>query len=309
MPVTYPGSGVTITVEALLRQPRLISRALTDLTAQRFVADQIFARGTPDQVAGGAALYQKSESIMPDRAAEEVMPRSGFLRTGWTEAVFAAMVRKYGLEVPISDEAKRRNQMDVVQRAQRKLANAVVKQIDTLAMSLITTDSAVLTAAASGDWTTAATDIIADLANARKQIYDQNEGYEPDTLVVNPAQELDLITDKDIRDALPREGGGTKPSVTTGKAAPILGFSQILVTPQLAAGTVLVMEAKVSGTIADEQPGTDENYVSYPAGPSFAPIFVKAYREEGTDETIVRAARFPAMWIAEPKSIFKITGA
>jgi hypothetical protein len=308
MPVTYPGSGVTITVEALLKQPRLIARALTDLVAKRFVADKIFAHGTPEQVAGGAALYQKSESIYPTQPAEEVGVRSGYPRTGWTEAVFAAMVHKYGLEVPISDEAQRRNQMDVVARAQRKLANALTKFVDTTAMTLILGDAAVLTGSASGDWTTAATDIVKDIATAKKAIYDQDEGYEPDTLVVNPSQELDLITDKDIRDALPRENAGQIATVT-GKAVPLLGLSQILVTPQLTAGTALVLNAGVAGTIADEAPLSGEGYVSYAPGPGFATVYTKVYREDETDESIVRAARFPAMWIAEPKAIYKITGA
>src|SRR5213075_777744 len=100
MPVSMPGGGPTITAEALLKMPRLIARQLTSLIEYRFVADQIFSRGTPDQVQGGAVLYQRSESIYPTQSAGEVGPRSGYPRSGWTEAVFAAMVHKYGLEVP-----------------------------------------------------------------------------------------------------------------------------------------------------------------------------------------------------------------
>lgn len=327
MPVGYPGSGVTITVEALLKQPRLLARRLTDLVYQRFIADRIFAQGTADQVAGGAALYQRSESIFPTGAAEEVGVRSEYPRTAWTEAVLAAIVRKYGLEVPIADEAQRRNAMDVIARAQRKLANAVVKFVDTQAMTLLTTDSAVLTGAASGDWTTAATDIISDIAGARKAIFDQNEGYDPDTIIVNPAQELDLITDVDIRNALPREGSAPQPAALTGRAVPILGLTQVLSTPQLSAGTVIILSSGVAGTIADEAPLAGEGYATYrPGGPApgaapfpavsgnpgaavFPTIYVKVYREDSSDESIVRAARFPAMWLSEPKSVYKLTGA
>ena len=56
----YPGSP-TLTVDALLKQPRLLARSLTNLVAKRFVADKLFTKGTPEQVAGGAAQYQKSE--------------------------------------------------------------------------------------------------------------------------------------------------------------------------------------------------------------------------------------------------------
>jgi hypothetical protein len=307
MPTTYPGGGPRVTVEALLRQPRLIARALTDLATKRFVADRIFARGSAEQVQGGAVLYQQSESIYTDRDPEEVGVRSRYPRAGWTEAILAAAVKKYGLEVPISDEAKRRNQLDVVQRAQRKLVNSVVKFVDGLAMSLFLNDANVLTFAGSGDWSTAATDIIFDVARAVNLIGLQDEGYEADTLIVNSAQELDLLVDKDVRDALPREGG-IQNSVITGRAVPMLGLRQIVATNQLAAGTAIVTESQMVGTIADEQPGADENYMAFNPGAGMATVWVKVYREEGADETIVRAARFPAMWLAEPKAAVKITG-
>jgi hypothetical protein len=309
-PVTYPGGGQRITVDAALKQPRIISRRLTDLTAKRFVADKIFSQGSPEQVAGGAAVYQRSEPIYPDRAVEEVGVRAEYPRTGWTEELFAAFVKKYGLEAPVSDEARRRNQIDQLTKAQLKIANAVVKFVDALAMTLILTDADVLTGAASGDWSTAATDIIADIATARKAIFDQDEGYEPDTLVVNPAQEFDLLLDKDIRDALPRESRDT--AIQGGKPVPILGLKQILVTSQLTAGTAIVLSSNIIGTIADERPLSDEKYVVYnpPGAPANYPtIYTKTYREENKDETIIRGARFPAMWLGEPKSARLITGA
>ena len=303
---TYPG-GPEITVDSLLGQPRVLTRNLADLVYQRYVADRIFARGSGDQIQGGVAWYQRAESIFTNRDAEEIGVRSEFPRAGWSEEVLSAFVKKYGLEVPISYESIRRNQIDMVQRAQRKLANALVKAVDTLAMALLTTDPDVLTTAASGDWSTAATDIISDLANAIRQITDQNEGYEPDTLVLNPAQNHDLLLDADIRGALPRETQAS--SVLTGRPVPLLGLDQIIVTPQLAAGTVLVLQSKVAGTIADESPAAGEGYTAYSPGAGQAPVYMKIYEKEGRDERIVRAARFPAMWLSEPKSVFKITGA
>lgn len=303
---TYPGSA-EMTVDALLNHPRVLLRNLSDLTHSRFVADQIFTRGSAEQVAGGAVWYQRSESVFPERGVEEVGVRSEFPLTGWSEVVYSTFVKKYGLEVPISFEARRRNQLDVVSRAQRKLANGMVKFVDTLAMALLMADPDIPTTAASGDWSTAATNIISDLANARKIIEDQNEGFEADTLVVNPAQNLDLLLDTDIREALPRESAQS--SVQMGKPIPILGFDKIIVTPQLTAGTVMLLTSKVIGTIADEVPDASEGYQSYAPGPGFAPIYMKLYLREGIDEWRVRVARFPAMWIAEPKSAYKITGA
>jgi hypothetical protein len=309
MPVAYPGGGPTITVEALLKQPRLIARRLTDLTSKRFAADAVFMKGTPDQVAGGAALFQRSEAIFPLGSVEEVLPRSEYPRTTWTEAVLTAAVHKYGLEFPVSDEQRRRNAMDTVARGQRKLANAIVKFVDTLAMNLILSDTAVQTGAASGDWTTPATDIIADIAKAKTAIANVEEGYSASIMVVNPAQELDLLTDKDIRDALPREGAAPKPSVVSGMSVPLLGLDEVRVSAQLTAGKVIVADAGTVGTIADEAPMPEENYSTYATGGNFAPIYTKVYRNENVDETIVRGARFPAMWIAEPQAAYILTAA
>jgi hypothetical protein len=356
---TYPGSP-TLTVDALLRQPQLLARPLSSLTSRRFVADYIFAHGSPEQVAGGAAWFERSESIYPDRGAEEIGYRSEFPRSGWTEAIFSALVKKYGLEVPFSFESIRRNQIDKVARGQRKLANALTKFVDTAAMTLLTTDAAVLTSAALANWTVGATTIVQDLATMRKVIADQDEGYELDTLVVNGAQEYALLVNSTMNALLPREFMGGLPGqqpfggngpfvgnpIMTGRPVPIMGLRQILVTPQLTAGTVIGLNAKIAGTVADEQPGEGEGYVSYDvnavnqgnalrAGPGtqtitglgsafnpnagdfpnanypamFPPVWVKVYNEDRSDDKIVRAARWPAMYLAEPKSVYKLTGA
>jgi len=303
----YPGSP-TLTVAALMRQPRILARELTSIANKRFVADRIFSRGSPDQVAGGAAIFQRSESIYPNKDAEEVGLRAEWPRASWTEALQTAVVRKYGLEVPVTDEAVRRNALDTLMRAQVKLANAVVKFVDTKAMTLLTTDPDRLTVGATADWTTAATDIIFDIAKAQGMVADQDEGYVADTLIVNPAQQLDLIVDKDIRDALLQAGSNISSTVLTGQAAPILGLRQVLVTPQLAAGNVLLVSSGITGTIADEPPEAREGYTTY--NPAVGgPVYVKLYRNDNVDETIVRCARFPAMWITDPKSYVHITAA
>lgn len=309
---TYPGGGQLLQVDTALRFPVMISRALTQLVYQRFVADRILARGTSQQIASGAVVFRRSESIFMDRNPEPVGIRSRWPRSGETVGDwFAALAQKRGLEVPISDEAKRRNDTTELAKAQRKLANSIVRDVDQLAMAAILNDPAVQTYTAGGSWGDPATDKIADIANSRSLINNLDMGYIADTLIINPAQELQLMLDKNVRDALPREVTNGNPlanSILTGRAVPLLGFEQILVTNQLAAGTFIVTSANIVGSIADEQPGSDEGYTGYDPGSGAAPLFVKTYREEGTDESIIRGARFPAIWISEPKSAVVGTG-
>jgi hypothetical protein len=302
---TYPGGGQLIQVDTALRFPVMISRALTQLVYQRFVADRIFSRGSAGQVASGAVVFRRSEGIFADQNPEDVGVRSRWPRTGITTGDwYAALVRKRGLEVPVSDEAKRRNDVTEMAKTQRKLANSIVRDVDQLAMAALLGDTSVQTYTASGVWSNTATDKIADIANMRSKINNLDMGYEADTLLVNPAQELQLMLDKNIRDALPREvtGGAFQTGILSGVAVPILGLRQILVTNQLAAGTVIMLSSQVVGSIADEAPAADEGYTGYDPGAGQSPLFVKTYREEQTDETIVRGARFPAIWISEPQA-------
>lgn len=300
---TYPGSP-EITVDALLQRPQLLVRQLTDLVYQRFVADAIFTRGGPGQVTGGAVWYQRAESIFLDRDPEEVGVRSEFPRAGWTEEVFSAFVHKYGLEVPIAYESIRRNQIDQVARAQRKLANGLVRFVDTMAIDFILADTDLLGDSATGHWGGGSDDIIKDLASARTDIENQNQGYVADTVVMSPTNNLQLLLNEDIRNALPRETSSG--SIQTGRPVPILGFDNMIVTPQMPDEKVLVCQSKVFGTVADEQPDASEGYSTYNAGGGFATLFVKVYNNENRDERIIRCARFPAMWISEPKAAYVI---
>lgn len=314
MPPTYPYDPRAASVEDLLARPAVIARRLTELTAKHFVSEWMFERGTPDQVRGGSAVFQKSESIYMDRDVELVGVRGAFPRAGWSEAVYQAFVRQYGLEVPINDLQVRREAMDTMRRGIRKLANNMVRFVDTLAIGTLLADPEVLTESGS-DWTAAAAGVIVtDVAMAIKNIRDLQEGYEPDTLIVHADQELDLLLDADIADRLPREVL-TGP-IQTGSPWPMLGLDRIIKTYQIPSGTALVLESKMVGTIADEEPVAMEGYTTYDPGQTgsegeatqaAAPIFTKVYRDEIASDNVIRAARWPAVWVAEPGAACKIT--
>ena len=305
---TYPGGGPQITVDTALQQPNIIARALTDLSYQRFVADKIFMRGTADQIRGGAAVFNRSESLFPDRTSETKTPRAGWKRTAWTVPdLFASPVQAFGLETPINDFARRRNAIDELARAQVKLANAVVKSIDAAAMLMITTDPAVGQYSATNTWGGGTPNIVGDLAAARNLIVNIDLGYDADTLIINPAQETSMLTSAVLAGYFPREST-PRSNIMTGEAIPIMGLRQILVTNQMAAGKAIMCNSGVVGSIADEPTLADEGYTSFAPGGNQAPVQVKKYRHEENDDTILRAARFAAMWIGEPKAAVYMQG-
>lgn len=317
---TYPNDSPDLTVERWLRDSTMTARALTDLTYKRFAADKLLLRGSPDQVASGSAVYSRSESIFPDRDVRELALRTQYPRTGWSEELKTAVVKKYGLEAPIAYESIRRNSRDQLAIALRKIANSMVRFVDGLAMSMLLNDTDTLGAGASADWSVDSTDIRKDILTARAAIINLDEGYDPQTLVLNPAQEFDIETDTVLADIYSAFKNGSSVGATNlvpgTRLATFLGFSQVVVTPALAATNVLVMDASLAGTVADEAPSAGEGYSTFSPGPSgpfgqgdSAPVYSKVMDEEETDTKVIRGVRWPAMWLSEPKAIYHMTGA
>ncbi len=295
---TYPQGGPSVTMYPLLKQPRLLARRLSDLGWNRYIADHIFARGSSDSVAGGGARFQRSEAIFPDRDPLEVATRAEFPRAGWTEDVREAFVHQYGLEIPINGLSIRRNQIDQLDRALIKLSNAIVRFVDNVMVDTFLTDSVVQAKKITGaDWATDGR-AFTDLAVAMKQIREENEGYNPDFLIIHEDQHLDLMTDQLLQASMPRESQ-VNPTMT-GMVAPFFGLRSIYLTSDAKlAGKAIVGQTNMVGTIADEAVDPAEGYSSYQpqVGP---PIHTKVYPEVHSDDWIVRGARWPAMWIAEP---------
>lgn len=303
---TYPVSP-TITVAALLKQPRLISRALTNLAAKRFIADKVFQQGSPDEVAGGAMVYQRSESIYLDAGqdVEEIAARGDWPRAGWSDVIFTELVKQFGLEIPISNLAIRRNQVSQMVLGQRRLANNLVRFVDSQAMTLLqdtTKNPTIQTYAAPAAWSvTATTKISADIAAAQELVDVLDEGLAVDTLIVNVTQRPNILNNVDLTTRLPRES--TNGALQTGVVVPFLGLRQILFTNQIAANKFVALDSGSAGTIADEQPDPEEGFVAYQPGDGQAPIWVKVYEDSRPKDKVIAGGRWPGMILNEPRAV------
>lgn len=309
MPET--GGSPTLTVKALLQQPTLLSRELVNLVYKRLIADQLFVRGSAEQVAGGSMRYQQLESIFVDDDPDEIAEGADFPFTDWTEVIKTEPVRQYGFGVRITNFAIRRNQRDMVARGQRKLANRIVKFIDTKAMAVLEDAGAVNgvnTQASAALWTNIGTDIIAEIGKAQETIETQDNGYDGftgATLVLHTNMRDALLNNTGLRAALPRET--TDGQIRSGMIAPFLGLKAILFTPQITATKALLLDTTMAGTIADERPDPSEKWISYDPGPGFAPIYVKI-EDDGRPAVHKRiyAGRWPAIALPEPKAVVRI---
>lgn len=307
-PFTTSNPNASLTVNQLLKQPQIISRDLLNVILQRggFVADQLLVQGTPEQVAGGSMIYQRTQNSYLDGPVEEIAEDADWPRTGWTEDMRTEAVRQYGLEVPISMLAARRNQMDQVTRAERRLANQIVKFVDSKAITLLTTDPAIQTMAGSAAWTVAGTDVISDVAEAQELMDILDEGLFGSVLVLNKTRRADLLRNTGLKAAF--QGLSGSPTIQSGQVSEFLGLDKIIFTNQMPLATGLLVDPGVAGTIADESVDPSEGWQAYDPGPGFKPIYVQVYQEKRPKRNVVAAGRWPAMALIEPKAVVKITG-
>jgi hypothetical protein len=309
----YASSSPTLTVQALLKQPSLLSRELVNLVYKRLIADDLFVPGTSDQVAGGAMRYQELESIYVDDDPDEIAEGADFPFTDWSEAIKTEPVRQYGFAHRVTNLAVRRNQRDMVSRGLRKLANRMVRYIDTKAMATLentTKYPAIQTSAASALWTTAGTDIIADIGKAQELLELKDNGYagfDGATLVLHTNMRDNLLNNTVLRAALPRESQDSQ--IRSGMIAPFLGLSKILFTPQITATKAILIDTSIAGTIADEAPDASEGWSAYDPGPGFRPVYVKV--DTGGRPRVhseIFAGRWPAIALVQPDAEVIITG-
>lgn len=305
---TYPGQTPLLNVAVLLKQPQLISRDLVSLTFKRFVADRVLVQGTPEQVAGGAARYQRDESIFVDRDPEKAAPRGSWPRTSWSEAVRTAAVQENGLEVVVNYLAIRRNNKPQLTIAERKLANNIVRFVDKQLFTLLEGDADVGTGAASAHWSVAGTDIIGDIAAAQEDIETQDNGYagfDGATLLLPLAGRKWLLENTGLRGALPRESQAGQ--IQTGMMAPILGLKEILFSKQITGTKAILIDSTTAGFVADERPDPEEGFVAYDPGDGHPPIWTKVYDENGSRDKVIAGGRWPAMALQAPKAVRVIT--
>lgn len=296
LPVTtaYPPapptiSGTAITVDMFLSNPAQVQRAIQDLTLERFVTDVVFGSGPA--ATGGAVVYDQvtETDLYLDRDVQEIEPGGEFpLLNGPGSEALVALAKKWGGEVFLTDEQIRRNNRPVLNRAMTQLRNTIIRKVDALGMAALRA-APTLTHTAAGDWSTAATDIIGDLATVMGLVNALDMGYVLDTVLLNPLQEVDLLKDKDIRDALPRERDDSL--IRTGNMGRLMGLD-FIVTNQVQAGEIFALQRGIVGGISDE-----------------VPLYTKPIPDERRERVYLHGARVPAVYVTDPKAVVRITGA
>ena len=305
MPFTYPApppsiTGDNVTIHRLLQNPALIARRLRTLAEQRFISDALLT-GRFEAVGGAIQFEQGGESLYTDRSPEIVRPGMEYplagLPLGPTQI---AAVEKWGQDVPVTDEAIKRLNRNPVDRAFLKLINQMVKTVDGVALAVVAS-SVTASVAAAASWATAtAKQIFLDVAKAKADIIDLNEGFEPDTVVLPTLAWTYAMATFGDAGYLPREDGNAP--VLTGEF-PVIDGMRWLPTPNLpVANAALVVDSTQLGGMADENLG----------GPGYAGamqgVETKSIRDDDNDQYKLRARRVTVPVVLEPGAAKKITG-
>lgn len=308
MPTTYPPpsptlSGDNLTISRFLQNPTLIARRLRTLLEQRYIADSLLQGRFV--VEGGAVLYETGESIFAPNDPRAVSPGSEYPITSVGNGVASlAKTVKWGSDALITDEVIKRQNMDPVNRALLKLANTNVKYVDSVALSAITS-AVTQTSATSGGiaWATAsAQQILESVLIPKANVVALNQGYDPDTVVVDDIRLAYALSKFVNAGWLPRETNGSNPALTG--QFPEVGGMRWLATPNLpTTGTALVLDSAMLGGMADEDLG----------GPGYSSaggvgVQVKTMRDDEDDQWRIRCRRVTVPIVVEPASAWKITG-
>lgn len=305
MAYTYPPAAPTVSgdvtsIHTLLQSPTLVARRLRTLAEQRFIADALLT-GRFEAV-GGAIQFEQGDSLYTDRTPEVVRPGMEYpLASLGLSPTQIAEVQKWGQDVPITDESIKRLRRNPVDRAFLKLINHMVRQVDSISLAAISSQVTASRAAAA-TWSTAtARQIFTDVALTKAEIHALNDGFDPDTVVVDDVRWAHAMAAFVDAGYVAREATTDNP-VLTGDF-PVIQGMRWLATPNLpTAGQVFVVDSSQLGGMADENLG-GPGYVGAVAG-----VEAKAIRDDDNDQYKARARRVTVPVVLEPNAARKITG-
>lgn len=308
--MTYPAgaptlSGDLLTINRMLQSPTYIKRRLRTFADLRFVSDQVLTQRL--RSSGGAVLYEQSEPVINTRPVEAVAPGSEYPRaTPATGTAALAAVQNWGQASFLSDARIKRfvNGGDELDRVLQKLMNSVINQVDKVTIAAIAS-AVTATSAAVAHWDGSTSGTVAamlrDLEIAKAKIYDLQQGYRPDTLLMSSTKYALLASDQTVANLRRRE---TSDNPVYAGRIDVVDDLNVLTAPvsNLPSDDVWVLDSNQLGGMADEQ-GDDPGYTVGEMA-----IQVQSDRIKARDGWDVWARRVTVPIVAEPGAAIRITG-
>lgn len=214
MTLTYPAgapsvAGTRLTVDRLLKSPTVIAKRIITPN-QNFLSDTLFRKGTNQ----GTVLYNKAaqSDIYPSRGdVEQIEPGANFPMVDVEEGdQLVAVSTAFGAGYYVTDQAKSRNQTDVIAKGNRKVRNALLRQ-DAYRCIKAFNDN-VPNENASAIWSSAnflalKEDILRGMAHVKAL----GLGYSINTIMVNPLVVTEILLAPELQTWSPRENKSQNP--------------------------------------------------------------------------------------------------
>lgn len=261
-PLRSVTDGPRLTVNDYLKDPLRVPALVLDMMKGEFISDAVL------RDAGGNFGAVRFEESTPQFADGEPEVRAEFAEVpvvpgsvGVQHVTFSA---ERALAVMVSDEMKRRQNVDAVNRQMTQVKNTMVRAWDRVFFNaLLTNPNLNAPVTAVNEWGTATSTIRKDLASAIEVIEtavvdatnrpDDVFGYEPDVLIINHATKGDLFANDEI--AKIWQGNIADENIVyTGKLPNKLMGLNVLVSRRVPADTAIVMQRGRVGFISDELP-------------------------------------------------------
>lgn len=212
-PVAYPlgppvVAGTNVTVDLAYKQPGRITKRLSDLTLQKFIAPELFS-GSGTNTTAGAIIYDvlTINELYTTNDVEQRGPSDEYPAVrGERPTPQTAKSEDWGGKFWMSDEAIRRNDIREMDRLTRQLANTLVRKINQRTVAVLENVITNLPGGAGvipgNDWSdvtlTGNTPTpnnerpFADLMSAQLAADVEELGYEYNVWVVNPQEYYNL---------------------------------------------------------------------------------------------------------------------
>jgi hypothetical protein len=321
IPHVYPPaaptiSGDTLTISRFLNNPAAVMRRLRTLTENRFIADVLLSGRF--QTTSGSILYEQSESIFTAKAPEAVAPGAQYPRTTAAPGTAAlAAVVKWGQDVPVTDEQVGRYGGRAAEVALIKIANYIIKQVDTVSLAAIATAVTATRAAGSpggigtprkwevitSDPATSSAPLL-DLMGAAAEVRALDQGYEPDIAVMTDMNLARLVANAAVIAGLAREDRNSVTAAGLDAVREIAGLIPLPTNNLPVATQVLVLDSTMLGGLGYERIPSPE----YQGDPSNGVESFSRRDPDATDKWLIRGRRPVVPIVQEPGAGFKITG-
>lgn len=299
--------GPRLTVSALLKSPTLIPKRVLSLTDQSFLVDAVL-RNAAD-APSGSVLYFESTPLFA-AGEPEILDEFGEIPTtnGSIGTPLVARVVRRALGLRVSKTMVDRNNVDAVNIQITQIRNTMVRAWEDAFFSALVANTSVQVMTTNQGWSQTDSHIRQDVNTAKFLIKNaaadtaglQKFGYEPDTLIISTATEVDFLNSDEV--SKPYIGNIADENLLyTGKLPNKFLGLDVVTSWRLSAyfpSGAIVCQRKVIGGISDERPLQATPMYGEGGGPNGGPT--ESWRTD-----ITRAS---AIFFDQPKAAVLIVG-